>query len=810
MKHNFRKIFQWAWVIPMLVLSPYAATALEVEKVTVGDSKSGKVVSISLDSRAAYQVFDLDSPNRMVINFPGAKLKSGIEPIHDVGNGLVNIFPVTAADGVRVEVGLKEGVTYQITEKGNALEVSFTGGGEEGAADTNAATLQGIDVKDHGQVTELVLTGQHMDANHNAFMASDGKSMILDFWGGASTLSKDHYSYSTQKVSGVTVGAADGRVRLVVSLLPEQGMAHQIETTSDRMVVRFGKVEPARRAASTVVESVSFKPDDRIGHIIVRTDDANPIVNLKEKDNNVVIDIRKANLAAGQEQSQDVSAFPGPVKQIDTYAVDQNVRIVARLRGKVETSSFQSGNILTINLAPVDMVKGGKASGTAAEKFSYIGKKVTFDFKDIDIKNALKLIAEMSDLNIIMSDEVSGTLTMRLVDVPWDQALDLILAARGLGKEQVGNVLRVAPLSVLQAEHKLKLEARKVRNELDPLVTEIITTNFASAKDIGDVITKAAKSAPKDGAQGGGAAEGSASQNAGTLLSSRGSVLVDERTNTLIVTDTQDAINNLKRLISAIDKPADQVLIEARIVEATDSFSRDLGVRWGGFYSKSSSKYSKTVSNTSTATAPGGFLVDLPAAAGAGAGGTIGFALGAINNVFNLNLELSAAEANGQVKVISNPRVVTTNMTPAQISQGDDIPYQTSSANSGTSIEFKKAMLGLTVTPQITPEKGIILQVEVTKDTPRANDLQAGGAPIISTKKVQTSIYMENGETIVIGGIYTRNQSNTEAGVPVLKDIPLLGVLFRHKAKSDNRTELLIFLTPKVIQTSKGTMSSLN
>jgi len=386
--------------------------------------------------------------------------------------------------------------------------------------------------------------------------------------------------------------------------------------------------------------------------------------------------------------------------------------------------------------------------------------------------------------------------------VPWDQALDLILAARGLGKEKIGNVLRVAPLKILQSEHETKLKAQKVRSELDPLVTEFVTTNFASAKDIAKIINQASKQSggKKNGGGSNGGEVSSQGKSTAGLLTSRGSVMVDDRTNTLIITDTQDAINNIKRLISAIDKPADQVLIEARIVEATDTFSRDIGIRWGGFFSKTSSRYTKTVSNTANATAPGGYLVDLPAAAGAGAGGTIGFTLGAVNNVFNLNLELSAAEANGEVKVISNPRVVTTNMTPAEISQGDDIPFQSSSANSGTSIQFKKAILGLKVTPQITPERGIILDVEVSKDTPRANDLQAGGAPIISTKRVQTSIYMDNGETVVIGGIYTRNRSSTENGVPLLKDIPILGYLFKNKTKQDNRTELLIFLTPKVIQ----------
>ncbi|HXH71828.1 MAG TPA: type IV pilus secretin PilQ [Mariprofundaceae bacterium] len=814
MKQYLQNLLKLALVVlPGLALAPNGASALEVQKLSATAGQAGEVLSISLDSKGAYQVFDLESPNRLVINFPKGKIKTGLEPLRSVGNGVGSVFPIQTPDGARVEIGLDENVQYKINEKGSVIEVLFTGGSQATASPDNAAVIEDVSVKDSGQVTELVLRGEHMDANHNAFMSSDGKSMILDFWGGQSKLEKEHYGYSTQKVSGVTVGAADGRVRLVVDLVPTANMAHQIEASADQMVIRFGKVEPTRHAEMNVVQSVTFEPEDRIGHVIVRTDSTNPIVDLKEKAGNVIIDIAKASLAPGQEQTQDVSAFPGPVKQIDSYAVDQKVRIVARLRDKVQVSSFQSGNILTINLEPEDMVQARKGEVAQAEKFAYVGKKVTFDFKDIDIKNALKLIAEMSDLNIIMSDDVKGTLTMRLVDVPWDQALDLILAARGLGKERMGNVLRVAPLSVLQAEHETKLKEQKVRNELDPLVTEFVTTNFANAKDIATIINTGSKNAtttqPAAGAAGANAteAENTPSGSSG-LLTKRGSLLVDERTNTIIITDTEDAINNIKRLISAIDKPADQVLIEARIVEATDTFSRDLGIRWGGFYSKTSSKYATSVSNTPNAAPPGGYLVDLPAAVGAGAGGSIGFSLAAVNNAFNLNLELSAAEANGDIKVISNPRVITTNMTPAEISQGDDIPFQSSSANAGTSIQFKQAKLGLTVTPQITPEKGIILKVEVTKDTPRANDLQAGGAPIITTKKVQTSIYMDNGETVVIGGIYTRNQSTTVNGVPFLQDIPLLGYLFKQKLKSDNRTELLIFLTPKVIQAGKENLAN--
>jgi len=778
------------------IVASSAAMAATITGVQLESKGVDQIVRIKLDDAGKYQVYDLDGPSRVAVSLPGYSLGEGVVAIQGKG-GVENVFPTQDENGARIEIGLGSGAQYKIDEEGSALVVSIAAASGKGAQ-AAGAEIKDIQVKDRGSYTELVLSGDHMDANHNAFVTNGGTSMILDFWGAVSKLPKEFFSYSSQKITGVTVGAADDRVRLVVSLVPGADIKHQIDADANRLTLRIGNVAPKRNATGVVVEAVDFKPDDRIAHLVIRTSEADPIVNMNEKDGSVVIDLKNGSLASGQERSQDVSAFPGPVKQVDSYTLNKGVRIVARLRQKVELSSFQAGNILTINMIPEDLARTQAGTEEGSNGVAYSGQKVTFDFKDIDITNAIKLIAEMSDLNIIMADDVKGTLSMRLIDVPWDQALDLILQARGLGRETMGNVVRIAPLSVLATEHEEKLKAQKTQFELDPLITELVTTNFASAKDI--VKTIKAQSQATEGQSSGASAPGEGGGgSANGLLTSRGSILADERTNTIIITDTETAINNVKRLISGIDKPAEQVLIEARIVEATDNFSRDIGVRWGGFGTKTTSKYTQRVSNTSAAGAQG-FLVDLPAAAGAGAGGTIGYALGAITGSFNLNLELSAAEAEGQIKVVSNPRVIATNMTPAEISQGEDIPFQSTSANAGTSIEFKQAKLGLTVTPQVTPEKGIVLQVEVSKDTPRANDLQAGGAPIIGTKKISTSIYMGNGETVVIGGIYTRNQAINENGVPFLKDIPILGYLFKNKLKSDNRTELLIFLTPTILQ----------
>jgi len=389
---------------------------------------------------------------------------------------------------------------------------------------------------------------------------------------------------------------------------------------------------------------------------------------------------------------------------------------------------------------------------------------------------------------------------MRLVDVPWDQALELILSARGLGKQVSGNVMRVAPIEVLRAENIIKLEAQRGSQQLKPLLTEFITLSYTKVDDVKRIIDGASASAT--GAGGGSTTEADSGSG---LLSSRGSFLVDARTNTLIVKDTEEVINAVKRLIATVDKPVKQVLIEGRIVEATDNFQRDIGLSWGGQYNATTTKnFPNTIAiggTTATAGTTGGngMLVDLPAAAGFGSGGAIGIALGSFSNVFNLNLELSAAEAEGEVKIISNPRVITTNLKTATISQGVDVAFKTVSTN-GTQTEFKKAKLELKATPQITADNHIIMQLNITKDSPVIN--LTGDGTNINTKKIDTEVFMDNGETIVIGGIYTRDVSNAKQGVPGLASIPILGYLFQRNVKQDNRSELLIFITPKILNTA--------
>jgi len=811
----------------LAVLAPLNVQAAQIESVSLQKSSGEQVITVQLDEPLQYQVFDLEAPPRLVLNFPKAGLKSDVQPIRDDAPGVTGIFPLVSKDGARLEISLGSALTYRIKQEGNEVKVRFqfqkTGSGKNQAG----AEVQDLQVHDTSKSTELIIRGRNMNANRNAFLINGGKTLILDLWGASSRLPREHFSFSSRAIQDVTVGRAEGRLRLVIGLVPGGAADHQITASPSQLTLRIGKITAGLKAGGMRVEEVGFEPEDRVAHIIIRTDQTDPVINLREKKDYVVIDVKKAKLAKGLERSLDVSQFPGPIRQIDAYGVRDNVRIIARLREKARVSTFQSGNVLTVNFIPEDFVRTGKGAA-GKERFTYTGQKVTFDFKDIDIRNALKLIAEMSDLNIIMSDDVKGTLTMRLIKVPWDQALDLILRARGLASEKLGNVVRIAPMAVIQAENESKLQSQKDNEQLEPLKTEIIALNYARVEELKKMFEDARtdQAAKKTGVSG------KAKQPAGGiggvgLLTPRGSFLIDKRTNTLIIKDTQKSINNVKRLIATIDKPTQQVLIEARVVEASDKFLHEVGIRWGGGFNTGTgrnfpgavavggaqganpvgaSPTTSTGDNAdailnggTTSTGGRGFLVDLPAAVGSGMGGAVGLSLGSFSKILNLDLELSAAEADGDVKIISNPRVMTTNLRKATIEKGKDVPFVTVSQN-GTQVEFKKAVLSIEVTPQITADNHVIMKVLVTKDSVSPD--QNAQQQILNVQKVETEVFMNNGETVVIGGVYTRNKSTSINGIPLLMDIPVLGWLFKKRLVKDDKTELLIFLTPKIMDTS--------
>ncbi len=813
MKKNNGSYALCGWLKACFLVSMLMVTSVSwagtINNVSLLDSKDGDMLIIESDEPLEYQIFDLNEPPRLVMTFPNADIADSVVAIKGSGLGVTNVFPKKNELGVRIEIALSESLSYEVDEKPESLVIRFQAVKTKQTVG-NKPVVKKLQVKDKGDLTEVVLKGANLDASHNSFLTNKNRTLVVDFWGGKSKLNKERFQFSSQRVKGITVGEAEDRLRLVIDLNQVGQMEQQIEASSEQFIIRFGQVEHVE-TASAKVESVDFQPDGRLARVMIRTNVTNPIVLVSDDKDKTIIDIKNASLKQGQERTQDLRAFAGPLSQIDTYRKGKNVRIVVRTRETVETTSFQQGNVFTLNFVPETIAVATRGKGKGDSEFTYKGEKVTFDFKDIDIRNALKLIAEMSDLNIIMSDDVTGTLTMRLVDVPWDQALELILSARGLGKEQSGNVLRVAPVEVLRSEYQSKIEARKGSLQLEPLLTEFITLSYTKVADVKAMLKEAAKASKKGTKNKNTMPE---SDNSG-LMSSRGSILVDERTNTLIIKDTQSAINNVKRLIKAIDKPIQQVLIEARIVEASDKFTHSIGVRWGGSVNRSTNKNfpgsvaigatgttatnsDAIISGGQTAATGRGFLVDLPASV---SGGSIGLSLGSFSNAINLDLELSAAQADGDAKIVSNPRIVTSNLKSATVTQGSLVPIVTpGSANSPATTTLTKAALTLDVTPQITADGGVILDIVVTKDSP----IVFNGATGIDSKAVTTNVYVKDGETIVIGGVYTRDKSFNSTGVPYLSEIPVLGWLFKNETTRDDKTELLIFITPKVMKGAAG------
>ncbi len=427
------------------------------------------------------------------------------------------------------------------------------------------------------------------------------------------------------------------------------------------------------------------------------------------------------------------------------------------------------------------------------------GRRIDIDLRDADIHNVLRLLAEVGNVNIVTSDDVTGNVTIRMHNVPWDRALEVILAARSLGMQRDGNIIRIAPQSVLDKERELAIERAKQNQQLEPLETRLIPVSYALGSEI--------------------------SPRARELLSSRGSLSVDDRTNVMIVRDTAANLNQIEQLVRSLDTQTPQVLVEARIVEATSNFSRDVGIQWGGDVSFSQATGNPTgltfPANFSSAggttdpnsprqgLAPNGllanpnFAVNLPAAAGLGSGGALGFALGSIAQNVNLNVRLSAAESNGVLRIVSSPRILTLDNREATIAQGTLIPYSQISA-AGIQTAFQEAKLQLRVRPHVTADGSVSLNVRVTRDEPDFNNTGARGDPTILKREAETTLLIQDGRTAVIGGIYTRNTGRNVEQVPLFGDIPILGLLFQRRRSTDRRTELLIFLTPRIVNRAES------
>jgi type IV pilus assembly protein PilQ len=617
-------------------------------------------------------------------------------------------------------------------------------------------------------------------------------------------------------VDTVLAAEANGRTRVVVnvdSLLPyttkvdgntilvtlgsQQGQAAKQDTMAAAGAgagAGHGAVAATERAISTI----DFRRgSDGTGRVIVQLTDPRTQVNVRQEGNQVVVDFAGTTMPKNLMRHYDVMDFATPVQSVDALRVEGSSRLVISAQGDFEQLAYQSDNQYTVEIKPSQKRAG------AEEKKEYTGERLTLNFQDIDVRSVLQLLADTSGQNIVVSDSVTGNLTLRLQNVPWDQALDIVLRTKGLDKRRQDNVIIIGPTAELAAREKAELAAHKEVQDLSPTHTEFLQVNYAKVTDLAKLI--------KTGSGG----------SANSMLSPRGSLSIDERTNTLLVQDTADKLADIRRMVQVLDVPVKQVLIEARIVVVSDTYERDLGAQLGFTSANSVGNNSGILSFSGTnaatsqiattaaagATTTGTLLTTPPVASryqvnlpAANVNGSFGVSL--LTGSHLLDLELSAAQNEGKSETIAAPRVITANQKQATILQGTEIPYQESASSGATTTQFKDANLSLKVTPLITPDNRVILDLDVSDDTVGAQVTSAtgGSVPSIDTREVITQVLVNDGQTVVLGGILNTTDSYTATKVPFLADIPILGNLFQSTIKINDKTELLIFITPKILR----------
>ena len=613
--------------------------------------------------------------------------------------------------------------------------------------------------------------------------------IALDFPGVGNAMGRTAVDINLGNLRSANVIEAGERTRVVLNL--KAATSYKAEIQGKSLLITLQQATPTTPLASTPpafaesrnrdilpLKDIDFRRGtDSAGRIVVDLANNQVGVDIRQQGQTLVVEFLKTALPEGLRRRLDVADFGTPVQTVTTFQTGDKVRMVVEPRGAWEHSAYQSDNqfVLEVRQQKVDANKLTQGPG-------YAGEKLSLNFQNIEIRSLLQVIADFTNFNIVTSDTVTGAVTLRLKDVPWDQALDIILQAKALGMRKTGNVLLIAPKDELAAKEKQDLESRNAIQSLEVLRTQDFKLNYAKAADIAASLS------------------GSGGASATKLLSSRGSVISEARTNQLFVTDVPSKLEQVQALIAKLDIPVRQVLIEARIVEASDTFGKSLGVRLGGQPfslngGRNASFGSTYVSGAAGTTA--GDYVQLP---GVGQNGypAATFAVSLFNSSLTrlLNLEISAAEADGKGKIVSSPRIVTADQVKALIEQGTELPYQQATSSGATSIAFRKANLKLEVTPQITPEGNIILNVDVNKDS--VGRATTNGFAI-DTKHIQTQVLVENGGTVVIGGIFEQTDREDETKVPLLGDIPVVGNLFKTKTRTANKSELLVFITPRML-----------
>jgi type IV pilus assembly protein PilQ len=674
--------------------------------------------------------------------------------------------------------------------------------------------LESIDVQTlSGQQVQLKLHMSGPPPEPMPFTIDKPARIAFDLPNTTLALAQRRIDVRSGGVDTVLAAEANGRTRLVVNV--DALMPYTTKVDGNTIIVTLGSQQGdaakqaavaragsagSGSAAATVersIRTIDFRRGaDGTGRVIVQLTDPRTPVNVRQEGNQVVVDFAGTLMPKNLMRRYDVMDFATPVQTVDAVRVEGSSRLVISSQGDFEQLAYQSDNQYTIEIKP------SQKHANADEKKEYTGERLTLNFQDIDVRSVLQLLADTSGQNIVVSDSVTGNLTLRLQNVPWDQALDIVLRTKGLDKRRQDNVIIIGPTAELASREKAELAARREVQDLSPTRTEFMQVNYAKVSDLAKLIKT---TNTKD-----------------SMLSARGSLSVDERTNTLLVQDTADKLADIRRLVQTLDVPVKQVLIEARIVIVSDTFERDLGAKLGitGFTTAGPGSLISVTGNgtgadtmTQSAIANLGtsgsvrpvttpildnrYQVNLPAA---NTNGSIGISV--LGGSHIIDLELSAAQNEGKSETISSPRIITANQKQATIMQGVEIPYQESASSGATTTQFKNAVLSLKVTPLITPDNRVILDLDVADDSvgQQVTSATGGTVPSIDTREIITQVLVNDGQTVVLGGILDTTKARTANKIPWLGDIPVLGNLFKSTTNTSNKTELLIFITPKILR----------
>lgn len=797
-----------AFALGALWLRP--AHAAELQALSWQDDGA---IHIRLAGEVAQEKQVLEDGRRLRVRLPDTTLGASVGELAGREN-VKGVYPYVADNGkaVFVDVLLSEPADLRIEKTSDGLilkTAAATTASEQdtgtktvdaqASADANANILEDITyTKLPGDRLQIKLKMSRAPEQPSTFTINNPARISLDIANTKVAMPRRNVKIGVGAVTNVVAVEGEGRSRVVLNLvrsvayathvLPD-GISIVVENPADKIAAaaqpKTTHFAAAAKPGKHRLENIDFRRGAHgEGKIVIDLSDPGIGINIQEQAGEIVVDFLDTGIAKEMQQRLDVIDFATPIQTIDTYVVGKNTRMVVKPKGRYEHLAYQAADIFTIDVKPVVTRPEDEKK---VDEFGYSGEKLSLNFQNIDVRAALQVIADFTNLNFVTSDTVKGNLTLRLKDVPWDQALDIIVNAKNLAIRRKGNVVMVAPADEVAAKEKANLEAGKAALDLEPLLSELIQVNYAKASDIA-VLLKSIKAVagavPQQVGRDTTVSIAKVETESNSLLSPRGQVTVDARTNSILVQDTAAKIREIRKLIAKLDQPIRQVMIEARLVEAREEFSKSLGVRFGTQNTLTSGGFQ--VDQTGALVGNTGFNANLPTF---GAAGSIGLTIAKLGTGSLLSLELTALEENNHGKVISSPRIITASQKKARIEQGQE---DTIALVDG--VETKKAVLALEVTPQITPDDRIILDVDITKD----NFVEAETLRM-NTKRMNTQVLLDNGETVVIGGVYEQNERSSRTQVPFFGNLPLLGWMFRTKGVRDEKTELLIFLTPRIL-----------